>query len=303
MVQAPEPQVILDTSSDSWDEPTETQYLIHDNGGRPYLVRVEGPSHVTVYQQEDQDDGDTVTYSRIHSFDQLRHIWIPDDDEESTFRGNNILLETNTPQEYILISSSISTFHSKAPIVTFSSNVGNNDVPYPHAVDADGRYYILWDSVLLDSVPPEHQRDPTRYWVKQHRNASSLRVGSSNDTWYFVLNTDPESDAEQWHAIQRRASKRKAEDARHDNFMRILKERGVCDPEQGIPVEEYFAVCALFPEEPLSAYQPDDVFVQNHANEWELIDFAKYKELQDEWRARLQCSPLLLVEMTATPVS
>ncbi len=322
-----EPKITIDTSSDDWWHPSENQYLIHDNGGRPFLVRIESPTHVTVYQESDdgeEGDSETATYSRIHSFDHLRRIFIPDDDdEEPQYRGNNILLETSNTNEYILISCSISKFQTKSEIVSFSSNMGNNNVPYPIAVDDDGRFYILWDDVVLESIPDNRQRDPTRYWVDKHRTQDGMRIGRGDSLWYFCMNIDPNDDEPEWRRHQRRNGGREADNLRSENIRRVLRERrqneggesrqdhagpSICifdaeaeDRERCVSIEEYMTVSDMFPEvdqDPMS-YPAEEVFVKNKVTrEWDLIDFEKYQQLQNEWRARLQCSQLISTTLT-----
>jgi hypothetical protein len=58
------------------------------------------------------------------------------------FDGNSILLEVGHLR-YVYIGSEIFGFKSKSPIVYYQSDVGNNGVPYPYAVDSTGAVYFM----------------------------------------------------------------------------------------------------------------------------------------------------------------
>ena len=64
------------------------------------------------------------------------------------FLGNSILLELDNNQ-YEFIGKTIFSFTSLAKIIHFVSPVGNNDVPYPYAIDVDGNIYLLIEDVVL----------------------------------------------------------------------------------------------------------------------------------------------------------
>lgn len=64
------------------------------------------------------------------------------------FLGNSILLELNDNQ-YEFIGKTIFSFSSLSKIIRFVSPVGNNDVPYPYAIDVDGNIYLLIEDVVL----------------------------------------------------------------------------------------------------------------------------------------------------------
>lgn len=54
------------------------------------------------------------------------------------------------------------SFKAPAKLVEHVSPVGNSSVPYPYAVDADGRHYLFIEKVVLDQIPTdaEHPDDP-----------------------------------------------------------------------------------------------------------------------------------------------
>ena len=58
------------------------------------------------------------------------------------FDGNSILLKLSK-NKYVYIGSLIYSFNAYNEITTFISPVGNNDVPYPYAIDEKNNYYLL----------------------------------------------------------------------------------------------------------------------------------------------------------------
>jgi len=78
--------------------------------------------------------------------------------------------------------------------------------------------------------------------------------------------------------------------------IRYLPEDSDSDDESKyfvVSMDEYHEVTDMFAQEMLKEFQPKDVHFKNAVTkEWELLDFARYCELQNAWRARLQCSSL-----------
>ena len=72
------------------------------------------------------------------------------------FYGNSILVESQTPDgfRYALIGRSITRFAvpDGARVEVFMSPVGNDDVPYPFAVDSLMRTHLLVSDVTLDAT-------------------------------------------------------------------------------------------------------------------------------------------------------
>lgn len=86
----------------------------------------------------------------------------------SRYDGNTILLQSG-PKQYIFVGPTIYSFKALDEIVEFVSLVGNNDVPYPYAVDAQKKYYLfVEDVVLLPSLLIDEYDDPYQYYY--HRS-------------------------------------------------------------------------------------------------------------------------------------
>jgi hypothetical protein len=130
-------------------------YYTHDNGGRPFKVEINEDKHVVDVYGNYQE---SKTYNKKLYSTKYTNIWIGKSPKiEMTlfsggygkkFEGNSILVETGN-LEYVFIGEKIFSFKSIAPIKTYVSPVGNNDVPYPYAVDSDGYIYLMIENVII----------------------------------------------------------------------------------------------------------------------------------------------------------
>ena len=90
--------------------------------------------------------------------------------------GNSILVETDT-REYTYIGHRVYSFSTDSDIVEYISEVGNSDVPYPYAIDSDGKYYLMLEDVIVNSVPNEQWNDPYEYLYAIRGKDVGDRVG------------------------------------------------------------------------------------------------------------------------------
>lgn len=139
------------------------EFLTHDNGGRPFRVEVHrGGTRVKVFRQV--QDSDTYEATPLLVEDALQtfvgkspilRMTTFSGGFGSAFDGNSILFHSAknaSALEYVHVGTRIRRFRAKAPIVEFVSPVGNNDVPYPHAVDTARNTYLLIEDVVLSSA-------------------------------------------------------------------------------------------------------------------------------------------------------
>jgi len=141
-------------------------YYTHDNGARPFRVDISS-SVVKVYKQDETEDYEA---DALCSFDP-QHIFIGQSPLNAMtsfsgahgheFDGNSILLEL-TDGKYVFIGHSIFEFTPQFEIVKYVSPVGNNNVPYPYAVDTNGNYYLMIEDVILSQVPDD--QDPYTWY-------------------------------------------------------------------------------------------------------------------------------------------
>lgn len=137
-------------------------YEIHDNGGRPFFVTVQGKT-VSVDKNMDtfeRKNGKFVEISkpRKRVFEKtVDEIFIGkkspgggyDGLKSSQAEGNSVLVRCGS--KYIYIGSEIYEFSPVKgdTIEQYYSNIGNSDVPYPYAIGKT-HIYILLDKVAVE---------------------------------------------------------------------------------------------------------------------------------------------------------
>jgi hypothetical protein len=147
------------------------EYLIHDNGGRPFKAIVNfDEKNIKVYkfdteEVDDNSEEDDIDYNILVYETDYTNIFIgqallngdiydenyyPEDD------GNSILVETGD-KEYTFVGSRIYSFTSFEKIQLYSSFIGNSDVPYPYAIDKKKNIYLMIENVVI--IPGEKTFD------------------------------------------------------------------------------------------------------------------------------------------------
>ena len=124
----------------------------------------------------------------------------------SKFTGNSILLQI-TKNKYVFIGDKIFSFTSKSEIKKFISPVGNNDVPYPYAVDVDDRYYLMIEDVIINKITniKKYDNDPYDFYYKYYTLTYSQKPTTSNilnikefyigdDQYNYSYNPNPSLD-------------------------------------------------------------------------------------------------------------
>ena len=135
------------------------KYLIHDNGGRPFLVNINGKD-VSIFKlpkgvEEDKDTSKSEYTELVKEYKGVKKVFIgksvkPKDDTAyyaawgKEFDGNTILIEIQD-KRYCLVAERIVEFSTKDSIEKFESPVGNNDVPYPLAYGSQYVYVFGFD--------------------------------------------------------------------------------------------------------------------------------------------------------------
>lgn len=146
-------------------------YEIHDNGGRPFFVTVDGKT-VTVERSMDTYKLEKGHFVTIHKprkelFEKkVDEIFIGKKSPKGGYdglkpkeaEGNSILLLTGS--KYIYIGSEIYEFTPVKgdTIEKYYSDIGHNDVPYPYAVGKD-YIYIMLDKVAIEKSSFDMKKD------------------------------------------------------------------------------------------------------------------------------------------------
>lgn len=143
-------------------------YYVHHNGGRPFMVCI-NKKYVDVLRiPRNMHIPNDARLNKNHyselvvSLKKPKHVFIGKSPKNAMTEfsggygkycdGNTILVKTGK-DEYVFIGWKIFSFRTPSEIVSYLSPVGNNDVPYPFAVDKDGNQYLFLESVVLSDVP------------------------------------------------------------------------------------------------------------------------------------------------------
>jgi hypothetical protein len=113
-----------------------TEVLIHDNGGRPFKVKIT-PTSVDVLVNHQGK------YKHFKTWENYLRIWIGEDKNNKKFSYGNSILVQLTKNKYLLIGMEIVTFTLNRKIKEYHSPIGRNDVPYPWFLDEDDNVYLL----------------------------------------------------------------------------------------------------------------------------------------------------------------
>lgn len=135
--------------------PKIKSYEIHDNGGRPFVVKIINNS-VTVYKYVYHSNNDKMENKLILTF-KPENIWIGKSPKNKMtefsgaygpkYDGNTILLKLK--DKYIYIGREIYSFMPILPIKTYISPMGNNDTSYPYAIDTQNNIYLMLEYVIM----------------------------------------------------------------------------------------------------------------------------------------------------------
>ncbi|AYV83250.1 MAG: hypothetical protein Hyperionvirus5_56 [Hyperionvirus sp.] len=154
-------------------------YFIHDNGGLPFKVIINNNT-VLIHKMKNYNEAISEYIYEATPFLTFNPKTIFIGHSPSTkmtifsgghgpdFDGNSILLHMED-LNYIYIGESIFSFNSYAQITNYVSPVGNNDVPYPYAIDCSANIYLLIENVVLKHNPKRETQiqkydDPYSYY-------------------------------------------------------------------------------------------------------------------------------------------
>jgi len=114
------------------------EYLIHNNGGRPYKVAA-SRGMILVF------DGETNNYKGepLIAITKFIGFWPGmDTSMDSNCHGNSVLIQVSK-KSYISVGCVITKFETDEKILDYISPVGNSDVPYPVAYSDNHVYFML----------------------------------------------------------------------------------------------------------------------------------------------------------------
>lgn len=177
-------------------------YFTHDNYNRPFCVYIdETKNEVHVYKRHDGEYSKELQYYTvlIRTF-KTSKIFIGESPLSpmteysgaygAEFDGNSILLKIND-NKYVFIGETIYSFNTSNEIVKFVSPVGNNDVPYPYAIDDKDNYYFLLetDNGILNIPDISHREEPYQFYYKIIKDmciSENIKGIYMNDEFYYM---------------------------------------------------------------------------------------------------------------------
>ena len=148
------------------------RYEIHDNGGRPFFVEVNGKSVSVSKNMEEYEyiDNRFIVIEKPAKFlftVKADEVFIGSSNGPEGTKGNTILLRHGN--KYLFIGQEIYEFSPVKgdTIVKYYSDIGNSDVPYPYAVGKT-HIYILLDKVAVDKSYFDMKKDIYDQYYYEH---------------------------------------------------------------------------------------------------------------------------------------
>jgi hypothetical protein len=130
------------------------EYFIHDNYNKPYKVIHKGSVEIYIKQNDNYKYFKTINPRRVFiGSSPLCDMTDFNGTTGERFYGNTILLHISDNEYMFIGNCGIFKFLSKSFIEEFYSPVGNNDVPYPWAIDIEKNTYLftLDEKVIINS--------------------------------------------------------------------------------------------------------------------------------------------------------
>ena len=151
-------------------------YEIHDNGGRPFRVDIQG-NNVSIWKNMNEYDIVNGKFTTIeHPPKQILqftadNVFVGKKSPKGGYdglrpkqaEGNSILLQVD--EKYVYIGSEIYQFSPVKgdTIEKYYSDIGNSDVPYPYAVGKT-HVYLMLDKVAVNTTYFDMKKDIYRQY-------------------------------------------------------------------------------------------------------------------------------------------
>jgi len=177
-------------------------YMVHDNGGRPFRVEIFSNTELCIYKQSTNAEKGFPYEPYLKQT--CQEIWIGQSPEcimtivgggfGPAFDGNTILYRLPADKLlYVHIGRDLWQFEALAPIVSFVSPVGNNDVPYPYAIDSKGITYLIVENVVLGADAKWQEKSGNPYTFYYANNLVNVEAWWIDDN-RFTLRYCPLSE-------------------------------------------------------------------------------------------------------------
>eukprot|EP00386_Alphamonas_edax_P007605 GDKI01025328.1.p1 GENE.GDKI01025328.1~~GDKI01025328.1.p1 ORF type:complete len:342 (-),score=47.67 GDKI01025328.1:13-1038(-) len=205
-------------------EERESLFWVHDNGGKPFLLRItprvfavyrkpHGASESAIVQQIEGEDrsgehiayadqdfsclyGQEIEWDHPSKYTLLAaepssyvRCFVGDHDSKTHPHfgiGNSCLIEVE-PRQWLWVSVTVQAFTTTEDIHEYHSPIGNNDVPYPYAI-SDTHTYFLNDN---GKVPNTLMTDTHHPDVQAYRVLWNIQTAKYTAAWEQEQKTNP----------------------------------------------------------------------------------------------------------------
>ena len=172
-------------------------YFIHYNYDKPYKVELYD-NIVKVYDRNNKDN--LTVYDNTEKIfigkSPKNEMTINSGNYGKEFDGNTFLISLKNGN-YVYIGALIYEFKPESEIVEYVSPIGNNDVPYPYAIDRNNNYYLIIENVIIK--PPEKTEDVYKYYYDNHELTKTKFKGiteffANNEKLFYTYQSFPEKN-------------------------------------------------------------------------------------------------------------
>lgn len=145
-----------------------SSYFTHDNGGRPFLVRINREDKTIQVSKSSASDNVEHYDDLVLTINDYEEVFVGFDIETSN-HGHAILVKIS-PHEYIHIGSEIYKFETKDEIYEYVAPIGNSDVVYDYAVGYKNMYLLaekkFYDKKFYDPYSLHYGHKPNSKKMK-----------------------------------------------------------------------------------------------------------------------------------------
>jgi len=181
-----------------------------DNGGYPFRVYIE-KGRAEIYELEFDEDTDEHTPGNLMGAVNGGKFFVGTSplNKMTEFSGgagedgSSLVLQDEKDVKdniYTFVGTKIYKFKTLAPLIYFTSPVGNNSVPYPWAQDRDGNIYLLIEDVVIKNWAPAinktiEEKDQLEPYTYYYNNRDFEVMNPRTNTKYKLQWTPkPEQD-------------------------------------------------------------------------------------------------------------
>lgn len=148
-------------------------YLTHNNYDRPYRIIIEDTKIIIIDENKNKEIMSVIPIEIWIGESPLSKMTEFSGGYGDKFKGNSILLYID--DYYLFIGHQIFSFKTEHKIINYVSEVGNNDVPYPYAIDSENNYYLMIEKIKLP-IPDEYNTIPYEYYYSDKNNEDIINV-------------------------------------------------------------------------------------------------------------------------------